>query len=342
MSLHTDTQLDLAIHAVLFNGHKPDSWLTTAAVAQKLRPPRLSRLPADAIQQRLTLMVAERIVDCRIEQGDLVWRRSSGIRRSTDNATTWLNDDEALALQAIRRLCNRQLLRALMAPLDSLFDAAEARLARSGRLGRSGSAAWHRKIVMLERMTPLIPPRLSDAVLVPVLTALIEERQLEVLYRPRTGRYQRRSLMPLGLIERASMVYLVALEAERSEPVRLQLERIQTAFASKSTFSYPDGFFLPEYVVDTELFGLKSKGAIQLAVRFQKGHGDIVCDAPMSSDQRREIHRDGSLTVKCTTEWNDRLVKWLRTFGSMAEVMAPPPLRHSFGVDARRLSTTYH
>ncbi|MBY4895420.1 YafY family protein [Cupriavidus sp. AU9028] len=342
MPLHSDTQLDLAIHAVLFDGHQPDVWLTTAAVAEALELPRQRRPRTETVQQRLTLMLAERQVACRIEGGELVWRRSSGTGRALADAATWLNDDEALALQALRRFCHRQLLTALISPLQGLFDAAEARLMRSGRDGGNCAVAWHKKIMLLERTTPLIPPRLSDAVLVPVMTALFEERQLEVVYRPRNGRTQRKCLMPLGLIERASIVHLVALEADKAEPVCLQMDRVRSAFAMKVGFSYPDTFFLPEFVSDTELFGLKSKGAIQLGMRFKKGYGDIVRDAPLSADQRQEVGTDGSLIIHCTTEWNDRLVHFLRGFGPMVEVMAPLSLRRILAADARLLYRMYH
>lgn len=341
MALQFDSQLDVSILSVLLDDGGPRRWMSADEVARGLAALGVAVPPADVLQQRLVLLVADGSAECRAEGRGLMWRRAECTGRVLDNPDTWLSDEEALALLVLKRFAGRQITSVMATLLRPLFDAAESQLRRRGRESGAGRIAWHRKLSVVERSSPLVPPRLRETVLLPILTAVFEERCVEVVYRPRFEPERKRVLMPLGVVEKAGLVYLVALEGEELVPQCLRLDRVHAAHALKERFIYPDHFCLGDYVEEAAEFGLHSDGNIKLAVRFAKGCGDIVRDAPMSADQTEEIRPDGSLVVRCTVEMADWLVRWLRSFGPQVEVLEPVTLRRLLAHEVKTMARTY-
>lgn len=341
MAQQFDSQLDVSILSVLLDDGGPRRWMSAEDVAHGLAALGVAEPPAEVLQQRLVLLLADGPAECRAQGRGLMWRRAEGAGRMLSNAGTWLSDEEALALQVLKRFAGRQITSVMATLLRPLFDAAESQLRRRSGEGGTGRIAWHRKVSVVERSSPLVPPRLREVVLLPVLTAVFEERCLEVVYRPRFEPESKRVLMPLGVVEKAGMVYLGGLEDEEPAPQCLRLDRVHAAHALKERFIYPDHFSLADYVEEAAEFGLHGDGNIKLAVRFAKGCGDIVRDAPMAPDQTEEIGPDGSLVVRCTVEMADWLVRWLRSFGPQVEVLEPVALRRALALEVKSMARAY-
>lgn len=341
MAFRTDSQLDVPILAILHDHHQPGRWLTAPQIAAGLVEHDLHDIAPDLVQQRLVLLMAERAVECRACGDELEWRGADGVRRSSSDADAWLSDDEAFALQALKRFSCRQLTGTLAMRAEKLFTAAEIRLRRRGCEGGRHQVAWHRKVAVIERHTPMIPPRIRETILGAVLDSLFEERYIEIVYRPRAGPERNRTLQPLGVVEKAGFMYLVGLEGEEPDPVCIRLDRLQSATVLSEPFSYPETFCLTDYVTDVGDFGIRSEGHVRLALRFPKGQSHQVRDAPISGDQYEEIRPDGSLVIRCTCDVNDRLLRWLLAQGAEVEVMEPLALRRMFAHEARMLTHIY-
>ncbi|MBY4945968.1 WYL domain-containing protein [Cupriavidus respiraculi] len=341
------SDLDTSILSVLPNDTAERDWLTTAEVVDALEHKGISAPLTDAVQHRLTLLMAQGAVRCRdaatapgaASHGGLAWRRAQASARLWTEGSLWMSEDEALALQALRRFCGRQITALLTTSLQAVFEAADMRL-RQGP-GNESQVAWHRKIVLVDAAFPLLPLRPREAVFHAVSDAVFAERQLDIVYRPRNAPERRLTVKPLGLVEKASQVYLVAIEGGTPDIASIRLDRIASATIRPERFDYPPDFCLADHVAQCCEFDLLSEGDIKLAVRFHREYGVQVRECALSADQTEEIRPDGSVTVHCTVELNERLRQWLRSFGSGVEVLEPIGLRREMAADARMAAKQY-
>lgn len=343
------SDLDTSILSVLPNDAAAHDWLSTAEVVDALEHKGILVPPADAVQHRLTLLMAQGAVLCREAvarpgsppQGGLAWRRTEASTRLLAEASLWMNQDEALALQALRRFCGRQITAMLTGSLHAVFEAADVRLRHGQDPGNESQVAWHRKIVLVDSTFPLLPARPRESVFHAVSDAMFAERQLDIVYRPRNAPERRLVVKPLGLVEKASQVYLVAIEEGKPDIACMRLDRMSSAAARQDRFDYPPDFCLADHVAQCCEFDLLSEGDIKLTVRFHREYGVQVRECALSADQTEEIRPDGSVTVHCTVELNERLRRWLRSFGSGVEVLEPVSLRREMAADARMAAKQY-
>jgi predicted DNA-binding transcriptional regulator YafY len=338
------SDLDTSILSVLPNDAAAHDWLSTAEVADALEHKGIPVPPPDAVQQRLTLLMAQGAAICRAAaqpSGALLWRRTEPCTRLLAEASLWMSEDEALALQALRRFCGRQITAMLTSSLHAVFEAADVRLRREQGSGNESQVAWHRKIVLVDSTFPLLPARPRESVFHAVSDAMFAERQLDILYRARNAPERRLTVKPLGLVEKASQVYLVAIEEGEPDIACLRLDRVQSASVRPERFDYPPDFCLADHVAQCCEFELLSEGDIKLTVRFRREYGAQVRENALSADQTEEIQPDGSVTVHCTVELNERLRRWLRSFGAGAEVLEPAGLRRDMAADARTAAKQY-
>lgn len=341
MALSSVANLDVPILAVLHDRLHTGTWLTSSEVGAGLAEHDLPEVPCEQVLQRLVLLLADNMVECRARGEDLVWRSAHATRRDSSNADTWLTEDEALALQAMKRFSQRQITTCLAMRAEKMLATAENRLRRGGRDGVPRRIAWHSKVAIVDRISPLILPRLRESIVNAVLDSVFDERFLQVLYRPRSGPDRSRVLGPLGVVEKLGLVYLIAIEGDEPDPVCLRLDRFQSATVLPRPFPYPENFCLTDYVADVGDFGLRSEGHVKLALRFPRGQNHLVRDAPLSGDQDEEIRPDGSVVIRCTCDVNDRLLRWLLSQGASVEVLEPLALRRMFAHEAKLLLHLY-
>ena len=213
----------------------------------------------------------------------------------------------ALAQQHLKNLLPSNVTRALdeslrlgMKTLETQHSATRAR-------------EWITKVRVVGSGPPLLPPKVSEAVLADVSEALYANRWLEIDYLSGTGKRSQAKVMPLGLAQQDVRLYLVCrfdgYENERS----LALHRIRSTQIG-TTFIRPADFSLADYE-DEGRFAVGDGQRIVLSFEIRQQAGRHLQETPLSTDQEITAHGDW-LKVRSTVVDSRALRSWLNGFGS--------------------------
>ncbi len=172
---------------------------------------------------------------------------------------------------------------------------------------------WINKVRYVSETQPLLAPRIDQAVFEQISIALFHNRWLAVVYRNADRAEKRKDVMPLGLAQQGSRLYLVCrfkgYENERS----LALHRISKATVSTFTFVYPSDFNLAKYDADAR-FGFGEGERIALTFCITKPAGWHLSETPLSQDQKLVEHND-HLEITASVVDSLNLDRWIRGFG---------------------------
>lgn len=176
---------------------------------------------------------------------------------------------------------------------------------------------------------PLLAPTIQPGVLEQVSEALYANRWLELDYHNAAGARRQAKVMPLGLAQQGTRLYLVCrfegFDNERS----LALHRIHHAEASTLTFERPSDFDLERYDADGR-FGFGEGQRVQLSFEIEKDAGFHLMETPLAHDQRVKELPDGWLHVSATVVDSAMLQWWLRGFGEAVRgVRKTSPINHT-------------
>jgi predicted DNA-binding transcriptional regulator YafY len=332
--------LDIPILSVLPKGNSTQPWMNTAQIAHALAAARLGEIGFDEIENRLTDLIARGVIDCRISPEGYEWCVRSTEPQKPGEGEISLTCAEALALQCIAQFSDRQIAIHLRSAMHEIFHTAMNRL-RSGPSSCGRVIPANRKLAVIERRFTPIPPSIRQLTFRATTEAVLNERWIEFVYRPRIGPSDRMLAMPLGLVEDESLVYLVAKETEECEPKTFRLDRILSVTEQSDSFIYPANFSISNFVAQNPRFRQREHEKVQLVVRFVAGYMGNARDALIACDQAEEILPDGSVMLRCTVALTDALRQWLMSHGPQVEIISPRELRKEFVLATKAMSMSY-
>ncbi|WP_156883727.1 helix-turn-helix transcriptional regulator [Paraburkholderia sp. SOS3] len=338
------TKIDSEILAVLPTTRDQQRWMTTPGVADAVRQLGVEVAHVKTVQRRLEALLEDGVVVYRRAGNTLEWQRKEGASGIAAKAGSMMGFDEALALQVLKRFAGRQIPSLVSSSLKGLFEVADERIARGSSHEGRRHANWHRKVAVVDGALQVIRPAIKEDVFRMVSQALFSERLLEIGYRARSNPTKvpaRHLVMPLGLVEAAEMVYLVAKPPGKPVAAMYRLDRMESATVQLESFTYPRDFSLNQYVETERHFDFFPQGKAQVVLRFAGDARHAVIETPLSKDQIVESNRDGSITVWATVMLSDRLHWWIRAFGPYVEVLEPKQLRQTFASEAKRTHELY-
>ena len=227
-----------------------------------------------------------------------------------------LTAQESLLLQLAQQHLQALLPPRLMRSMEPYFEQAGRNLDAGGNLADSNTHSarqWLRKVRVVPTSQPLLPPKIAPEVFEEVTAALQDNCWLEVHYR--NAAHQRRTacVMPLGLVQQGTSLYLVCRFEGYDNERKLALHRISTAQALLRSFAYPENFDLARYEADGR-FGYGDGARIQLRFCITKPAGLHLTEARLSEDQRVQEH-DEHYAITATVVDSAMLTWWLRGFG---------------------------
>jgi predicted DNA-binding transcriptional regulator YafY len=210
-----------------------------------------------------------------------------------------------------------QQLRPLLPP--KLFKSMEGFFAQARRnLGPTSSAElerqWLKKIRVVSTTQPLLPPPIRPGVLEAVSEALYANLRLHVEYRNAIGQRTKSDVMPLGLAQQGTRLYLVCRFEGFSNERNLALHRIETAKLTSLPFERPRTFDLNAYDGDGR-FHLGDGNKIRLKLRIARGAGLHITESPLSPDQTVTEGAD-YFDITATVVDSVLLDHWIRGFGA--------------------------
>jgi predicted DNA-binding transcriptional regulator YafY len=269
-----------------------------------------------------------------------------GWAKGADPALRTMGVAEAMALTLAEQHLGQLLPTSVFESLQAVFNRAHQTL--RGVDGRNPAAAWMHKVRAVPPAQPMAPPPVDREIQERLSRALIEGRQVNVLYggggrdEPRPMR-----LHPLGLILRTPSLYLVATawDYHRLEDVHLYaLHRFAEVSPREEAVVVPEDFDL-----DREMErGLADFGGarepIDLEMRVTPELAAILAETPLAlrgsppkAEQTLTPEADGTVRVRARVNDTWQLRWWLRAQASQVrEVMEPRILSSEINISGEK------
>ena len=199
----------------------------------------------------------------------------------------------------------------MMRSLNTFFEQARVNLNTqdSAKLAKQ----WLSKVRVVSTTQPLRPPSIQTDIFDAISNALYGNHWLDITYQNANGETKQSEIMPLGLAQQGTFLYLVARFKDYDNERSLALHRFISAKKLDRTFERPAEFNLQKYD-DSGRFGFGDGQYIQLTLKIKKHAGLHIVEAPLSKDQT-VAEEDDCYIISATIVDTDILDRWLRGFG---------------------------
>lgn len=264
----------------------------------------------------------------------------SWMKDSPTTSFPGLSPIQALTFSLARDHLAHFLPKTLMQSISQYFKNAEEVLL--GDFNIKNIKEWRGKVANAPAYQPLLLPTYSQEVVEAIHDALFTESQVEITYVSRTkdNQTQKYTIHPLGLIQRGSVMYLVARLFNYDDVRILALHRVKTVRKLEEKVKKPAGYTLKNYL-ETGALGYLSGKEIKLVVRFTKEACAHLRETPLSKDQKMVEEKSGLIRVEATVQNTDQLFFWLMGFGGNAEILKPKALRDEMIRVVKAMSDVY-
>lgn len=234
-----------------------------------------------------------------------------------------LTPQESLLLQLAEEHLKNLLPAKLMKSMEGFFKQAQRNLGpdSNAKLERQ----WASKVRVVATTQPLLPPKVAPGVFDVVSEALYNNRWLTLDYRNSGGRLNKVEIMPLGLAQQGTRLYLVCRYKGYDNERSLALHRIQSAEMSVYTFDRPKDFDLKRYDDDGR-FGFGNGKLIKLSFRVDKDNSLHLQESPLSVDQVVTELPSGWVEIEATVVDSTILDRWLLGFGDAVGNVKKQPI----------------
>jgi predicted DNA-binding transcriptional regulator YafY len=204
-----------------------------------------------------------------------------------------------------------------MKSMAGFFDQARRNLTNPSGVDESQATKlnkeWLGKVRLVAASQPLIPPKIDPEVFESVSTALYKNQMLRVSFKNQKAEKKTAEVMPLGIAQQGTRMYLVCRFSGYDNERSLALNRINQAEVLAITFERPKQFNLKQYDDDGR-FGLGDGKKIKLSFKITKPAGLHLLESRLSTDQVVTEH-DDCYEIKATLVETAQLTWWLRGFG---------------------------
>lgn len=225
---------------------------------------------------------------------------------------TNISPQEALLLNLAKENLNNILPAQLKQAMRGFFDEASRNLHH----GQDTQLAleWTKKVRVVSSTYPLLPPKIQEGVLDTVSEALYNNLYLYLEYISADGKPTNTQVMPLGLAQQDSRLYLVVRYDGYDNERTLALHRIHYCKLTNNKFQHPIDFDLQKYALDGR-FNYGEGQYIILSFCIHRVCGQHLYETALSEDQKIELLSPEVLRVTATVVDSMLLDRWLCGFG---------------------------
>lgn len=237
-----------------------------------------------------------------------------------------LTEKESLVLALAEQHLSALLPAEVMESMQPFFAQARGNLAAHPDDAPRTKAAreWMHKVRVVGTSQPLLPPAIVPGVFEAVSSALYANHWLDIDYENSSQRRVAGTVMPLGLAQQGTRMYLVCHFKGHDNERSLALNRIRSVTDTGLTFARPKGFDLEKYDNDGR-FSFGEGKQVKLEILIRKAAGLHLLESRLAQDQ--EVQEEGADYRICATVMStERLKWWLRGFGDEVTVIAPRSL----------------
>ncbi|WP_323012653.1 WYL domain-containing protein [Castellaniella sp.] len=310
MTKRSDTlETVLLVVEILRRIPRKPHWTTASQLHEQLTNCGFNR-DLRTIQRQLEMVSSQMDIECNNTAKPYRYR---WLEHTQGLAVSYLTAQESLLLRLAQEHLRDLLPAHLMRAMKGLFEQANRTLGPGGtaKLERE----WPGKVRVVATSQPLLPPKISPPVFEQVSEALYGNFWLWLDYENAKGRSSEIKVMPLGLAQQGSRLYLVCRYPDYDNERILALHRMRSAKASTLTFTRPSDFDLATYD-DKGNFGFGDGSQVYLRFQITEIAGHHLQETPLSRDQQIESAAPGWLQVSATVVDSALLDRWLRGFGA--------------------------
>ena len=223
--------------------------------------------------------------------------------------------------QAVTFMMVEEHLRHLLPPslLEEMmpwFDLAKRSLSTQNNVRQ-----WINRVRIVPATQPLIPPIVDKHAQQAIYEGLLQDKQIECIYRARTHQGEDKTyiLNPLALVQKGAVIYLICTRNDKTEVQTFALHRFKAATVLDSRALHPVNFDIDHYI-DSGALGFrvdysKPTEQIQLKLTMTENTAKSFYESQLSKDQTITALEENIVEVNATVPFTSQLVWWLRSFG---------------------------
>jgi predicted DNA-binding transcriptional regulator YafY len=170
-------------------------------------------------------------------------------------------------------------------------------------------------------------------------------KQLEVRFeykKPESTRYEERSAQPyhLGCVE--NLWYLFAFDLDRQQLRTFALPRIRGLRVSKTRFQRPLDFSIGKFLGESfGVFAKPTKTKQNVKIAFDAFAASRIQERQWHPSQKIRRRRDGGIELSLTLGNLEEIERWILSWGTHAQVLAPVELQDHIRKTASILAAQY-
>jgi proteasome accessory factor B len=160
--------------------------------------------------------------------------------------------------------------------------------------------------------------------------------------KPGATRYEQRYVQPyhLGCVE--NLWYLFAFDLDREQLRTFALPRICNVRASKTRFRRPVDFSIGRYLEQSfGVFARPTKAKHTIRISFDAFAAPRIEERQWHPSQKIKHLRNGGIELSLTLGNLEEIERWILSWGSHAQVLAPAELKERIAKTAAQLADAY-
>jgi predicted DNA-binding transcriptional regulator YafY len=273
-------------------------------------------------------------IDCNNASSPYGWRWVPGASADIPGLTL----ADALSLHLIEETLRPLLPASVLQSVEPRLRQAAKKLASDDR---RPLARWGDKVRCIPPALPLQAPQVAPEILEGVHAGLLQERQLEVMYRAMDAEDPRPlTLHPLGLVQRGPVAYLIATAFQYPDLRLYALHRFTGAVVTGAKATRPEDFDIDRYIAGGALQFSSTGRQLSLILAVNETYARILRETPLSADQEIRIKAERT-TVRATVADSWQLRWWILGQGDAVEVLKPVALRREIATTSRGMAALY-
>ena len=241
------------------------------------------------------------------------WRwRSDAPIQSLPHMTSY----QAVTFMMVEEHLKHLLPPSLIEEMNPWFD-----LARRSLSTQNNVRQWINRVRIVPANQPLIPPVVERYAQQAIYEGLLQDKQIECVYRARGPLGEDRSyiLNPLALVQKGSIIYLICTRHDKTEVQTFALHRFKSASVLDTRALHPVNFDIDAYI-DSGALGFrvdfdKPTEHVELELIMNEADALYFSESQLSKEQTITQISDDLYKVSASVPFTSQLVWWLRSFG---------------------------
>lgn len=227
-----------------------------------------------------------------------------------------MTSSQAVTFMMVEEHLKHLLPPSLIEEMNPWFD-----LARRSLSTQNNVRQWINRVRIVPASQPLIPPVVEKAAQQAIYEGLLQDKQIECVYRARGPLGEDRSyiLNPLALVQKGSIIYLICTRHDKTEVQTFALHRFKSAHVLDSRALHPVNFDIDEYI-DSGALGFRvdfnqPTEMVDLELIMNEADALYFTESQLSKEQTISQISEELFKVSASVPFTSQLVWWLRSFG---------------------------